>query len=469
MSDDIGNTTDKATDPTGAGAAERVGFCQDCGTPLTRETARPVGTGVFCEPCLTARVGGTGPGFAAGGSGYATGGPEYAAGAGYTTVPPVTGVPPVAGVPPNGFPIDGTPPSPALAAILSIIPGVGTMYNGQYAKGIAYLLIISVLDSLGKADHLGIFSLLAFVAWVYQIIDAYQTAKARQEGRPLPNPFGLNEIGERMGFGKTWGNSPGAAAAAAGTVPPAGASAAYAQTGYATTPPPMGGAPVTSGPDWIGYVPPTNFASAPVVSPTATAQASAAWGQAPYAATYTGTDATYAAQLPVVPIVPPAPRRFPVGAIWLIGLGVLFLLVEFTEQWGWNINGNWVPTIIFAGLAAWTLQRKLKAKLPLVCVVRWPLELGTLALLFALQAMDIVSLGRTWPVLFIVFGVTLILERTALANLRYGAPAQFMGGPGVPEETAADAERTRAAWAANNAAHDPADSGENDLTKSGGL
>ena len=53
MSDESSYTTStEGTTPTGGGTAERVGFCQDCGTPLTRETMRAVGTGVFCEAVL---------------------------------------------------------------------------------------------------------------------------------------------------------------------------------------------------------------------------------------------------------------------------------------------------------------------------------------------------------------------------------------------------------------------------------
>ncbi len=38
-------------------------------------------------------------------------------------------------------------------------------------------------------------------AWVfYQVFDAAQTAKARRDGLPLPNPFGLNDLGTRLGM-----------------------------------------------------------------------------------------------------------------------------------------------------------------------------------------------------------------------------------------------------------------------------
>jgi TM2 domain-containing membrane protein YozV len=401
---------------TSTGTAERVGFCQDCGTPLTRETARPVGAGVFCEPCLAARVGNVGP-------------------QGYTTAPPGAGVPPL-----------DKPPSPGLAGLLSIIPGVGQMYNGQYAKGVVILLIFSVLNSLGKADHLGIFGLAAFGWWIYQIADAYQTAKARVEGRPLPNPFGLNEVGERMGFGKNWGN---AAHTYGPTTPPYSAAP---PPPYAATAPPYGAAtgPVANGPDWVGYVPPTNFASAPPVPPAA--QAAAPWTQAPYTQPYapTYTAAVYPAD-PTVPMpvvdIPPA-KRFPVGAIWLIGLGVVFLLGEFAPDWGWSwrLSQNWLLAGLFAGISAWTLTRRMNSGDHSICGYRWPVILGVLALLFVFQALDIASIGRTWPVLFIAFGAMLILERTSLGTPEFGHayPTNIYTPP--PTSEAEASERARAAW-----------------------
>ncbi len=93
-------------------------------------------------------------------------------------------------------------PNPGLAALLGFIPGVGAMYNGQYAKGVVHLIVFAILVSL--ANENGIFGL--FIAgWVcYQVIEAHHTARARRDGTPLPNPFGLNDLGERLGFGKAW-------------------------------------------------------------------------------------------------------------------------------------------------------------------------------------------------------------------------------------------------------------------------
>ncbi len=136
-------------------------FCQFCGKPLCKDCVRNVGGSVFCETCLTERLRGTGAGTAA--------------------APIFTGT-----------------PHPMLAALLGFIPGVGAMYNGQYAKAIAHVVIFAVLASL--SDHAGIFGILV-AAWVfYQVFDAYQTALARRDGLPLPNPFGLNDIAQRLGI-----------------------------------------------------------------------------------------------------------------------------------------------------------------------------------------------------------------------------------------------------------------------------
>src|SRR5580698_1464157 len=188
---------------------ENVAFCQNCGKPLCQECTRVVGSAVYCEPCLAAKLAGNAPP-PAGGS-YAYTGSD--GGVNYT----VSGA-----VPP---PAPGEP-NPGLAALLGFIPGVGAMYNGQYAKGVVHLIVFAILVSL--ADEHGIFGL--FIAgWVcYQVIEAYHTAKARRDGTPLPNPFGLNDLGERLGFGKSWPGTPppnypsGAAPVPDPSAPPSG-------------------------------------------------------------------------------------------------------------------------------------------------------------------------------------------------------------------------------------------------------
>jgi hypothetical protein len=125
--------------------------------------------------------------------------------------------------------------------------------------------------------------------------------------------------------------------------------------------------------------------------------------------------------------VPPG-RRFPVGAAWLIGLGLLFLLSNLAPEW--RIAGRWLIPIVLAGLAFWLLYRRVElvrattgatdqdhahaseAARRLACQVRWPVMLLVLAVLFALQAAHVLTIGQTWPVLFIALGALLLLERT---------------------------------------------------------
>src|SRR5882757_10486527 len=170
---------------------ENTAFCQNCGKPICQECTRVVGTAVFCEPCLATKL-------ASGPVGSATGS---------NPIPP----PPVYGSDEWLHQQVTQPgPNPGLAALLGFIPGVGAMYNGQYAKGVVHLIVFAILVSL--ANENGIFGL--FIAgWVcYQVIEAHHTAKARRDGTPLPNPFGLNDLSERLGFGKAWPSASGTTA-----------------------------------------------------------------------------------------------------------------------------------------------------------------------------------------------------------------------------------------------------------------
>jgi TM2 domain-containing membrane protein YozV len=357
----------------GGDTRPRVGFCQDCGKPLTSQTVRSVGTSVFCEPCLAARVAAAVP------------------------------------VPPAAVPGE---PHPVLAALLGLIPGVGAMYNGQFAKGIAHLIVFAILVSL--SDHVnGIFGL--FVAgWVfYQVFDAYHTAKARLEGLPLPNPFGFNDIGERMGFGRNWPNS-GATWGSAAKPPSAGWQATTPPPpvyGAGAVPPPPPGGPVGSGPDWVGYVPPTHFAS---------------YGQPPYNAPYSTpyASATPPAAVPVWTAQPLAPvplasgSRLPVGAIWLIALGGLILAANLVPNW--RMSDRWFTPVLLAGLAIWLFLRRLRRGARLVCILRWPVVLMLFAIHFALRAADVrVNFGLFLAVLLIVLGTLLLMERALDANRSY--------------------------------------------------
>jgi hypothetical protein len=75
------------------------------------------------------------------------------------------------------------------------------MYNGQFFKGLIHVVIFAVLISI--TDHYAIFGLF-IAAWIfYQSFEAFHTAKARRDGQPLPDPLGLNEVGNWLNLGKT--------------------------------------------------------------------------------------------------------------------------------------------------------------------------------------------------------------------------------------------------------------------------
>jgi hypothetical protein len=328
------------------------------------------------------------------------------------------------------------------------------MYNGQYAKGVAHLVIFAILDSLAHNVN-DVFGLLV-AGWIfYQAFDAYHTAKARKDGTPLPNPFGLNDIGDRMGFGRNW---PGSAARPVTTSTTAGWAAAGPAAATAAQGP--------GGPNWSGYVPPTNYGAPP---PQATAYAgpvssgsagtSTAWTQAPYTNPYAGEPwrSPAGAPVPPMPAMPNLPsRRFPIGAAWLIALGLIFLMANLNASW--RLGGSWVVAIILAALGCFVLFRRIEMVVAwqkasgetdaheygitsrVLGQIRGPVMLLVLALLFALQAAGIRTLGQTWGILLIALGALLILERTVGRNAWYPVNGPVGVGPTPTADTRKDGQ-----------------------------
>ena len=157
-------------------------YCRTCGKPLCSNCTRSVAGVIYCENCLAERVAGT--------------------------APPASGFQPAPGyVPsaPRGPASSG--PHPAVAGVLAgFFPfGVGSVYNGQYAKGLAHFIIFILLivaQANTNSDTLHVilgFGIAGF--YFYQLIDAVKSARALQEGRPAPDPFGLGAMfspGERV-------------------------------------------------------------------------------------------------------------------------------------------------------------------------------------------------------------------------------------------------------------------------------
>lgn len=144
-------------------------YCRTCGKALCENCKRDVRGVIYCEDCIAARVQGTWPTA--------------------TASAPATALTPAAAV--------GSGPNPALAVILAVFfPfGVAPVYMGQYAKGLMHLIIFAVLiagaNQGGGGGASAFFGIGIAFFYVYQIIDAHRTAHALMEGRPAPDPFGL--------------------------------------------------------------------------------------------------------------------------------------------------------------------------------------------------------------------------------------------------------------------------------------
>ena len=148
-----------------------VAYCRTCGKPLCANCTRDVKGVIYCENCLADRLQGVQP----------------------MAVPPAAGFAPSASAPI----VPGSGPNPAVAGILAgFFPfGVGAVYCGQYAKGLAHLVVFTLLvwgESVINNDGINtILGLGIAFFYVWQIIDSVRTAKAIQLGQPPPDPFGL--------------------------------------------------------------------------------------------------------------------------------------------------------------------------------------------------------------------------------------------------------------------------------------
>ena len=404
--------------------------------------------------------------------------PQYTASAPSATYDPITGAPqtpaggpvppyPGAEYPPMGFvPGPGMPhpPNPGLAALLGFIPGVGAMYNGQFAKGIAHIAIFAVFSSLSKhvADIFGLF----VAGWIfYMVFEAYQTARARRDGLPLPDPFGLNNIGERFGFrgnpdwSSLWGHpaappagappvsessytNPAAGAASYGRTDASGAQSGYhvdpagnvyASTAGPATGPGVGYAPPAPG---VGYTaPPAGY---PPYGPPPTPPFGAGFGGPAY-----GVPPVPPYGVPPVPPfgMPPARRSsLPSGAIWLIGLGFLALLGSLRPFR--FLEGEVTGGLLLIGLAVFMFFRRQSIVGPFSAnsspAARWSMlrtnrgagVIFIVGLLTLLQGLHVIDWESSWPILLIFLGVITLMERVALNKVN--AAPMYPGSPVPP-------------------------------------
>jgi hypothetical protein len=143
---------------------QAVAYCRTCGKALCEECKRDVMGAIYCEPCIAARLQGTPAG---------------------ATMPGVIPPPPPVGVP--------GAPNPVIAGIFGFIPGVGAMYNGQFTKAFAHVVIF-VLLIIATDNVSGLFGLLIAFFVFYMAFEAYKTAEARRHGLPAPDPLGLDKM-----------------------------------------------------------------------------------------------------------------------------------------------------------------------------------------------------------------------------------------------------------------------------------
>jgi len=313
-----------------------VAYCRTCGKALCANCTRPVRGVIYCEECLGARMEAPAPPTA-----YQQ---VMDQGLGIKVPPPP--------VPPPPVPVpSASGPNPTVAGILAgFFPfGVGAVYTGQYAKGLAHLAIFGLLiagcnvaSNSAHSEILGVvcgFGLAFF--WVYQIIDNVRSARALQIGQPAPDPYGL------------------AATFGAGT------------------------------------------------------------------------------KL--------EPSKAPIGAIVLIGLGVLFLLSTMGLELG--LDRFW-PLILIA-VGAWLFARNwgLAGSQTARCQcsrcrsgrLMGPAVLVTLGFLFFFETLGRVGFGRTWPILLLVIGGVKLFQNSASTDGHVpppsaGPPGNLPPPPAVPAD-----------------------------------
>jgi hypothetical protein len=143
-------------------------FCRNCGKPLCTACQRPAQGTIFCEEHQPV--------------------PQPETAMPYTAAyPPPPGASPYMPGPNPYSP--GANVSPGLAFLLGLIPGVGAVYNGQYAKGLIHAIILGFLISVASSGAAGglepLIGMLTGLWFFYMAFEAYHTASRRVRGEPV--------------------------------------------------------------------------------------------------------------------------------------------------------------------------------------------------------------------------------------------------------------------------------------------
>jgi len=173
--------------------AVATAYCRTCGKPLCDQCRRDAAGTVYCAEHAPAPA----PAF--------TPPPPPSPGAWAPPQQPSPGVwappPPPPGVPPGTqFVWDM---SPGLGFCLGWIPGVGAIYNGQYAKGVVHAviwgLLVSIVSSGSVRGFEPVFGIMIAVWEFYMAFEAYHTAQKRRNGEPVDEYSSLFDISGRRG------------------------------------------------------------------------------------------------------------------------------------------------------------------------------------------------------------------------------------------------------------------------------
>src|ERR1700759_981536 len=120
-------------------------YCRTCGKPLCTACKRDVKGVIYCEDCIASRV--------------------------VDTMPAAVPIQAARGTTPGA-------PSPAIATLLSFIPGVGQMYNGQFAKSFALIFAFAVLiwgetNDISDGAHAAL-GFAIFGVYAFMVFDSYK-------------------------------------------------------------------------------------------------------------------------------------------------------------------------------------------------------------------------------------------------------------------------------------------------------
>ena len=119
--------------------------------------------------------------------------------------------------------------------------------------------------------------------------------------------------------------------------------------------------------------------------------------------------------------------KVPVGAVILIGLGVLFLLHTMGIM-EYGFERFWPLILIFLG--GWMFYRNWERSQRICscgrCSTRWlmgPAMVLTTGILFLFHTMDIADLDRTWPAWILVVGIVKLVQSSASSAGHVGSAA----------------------------------------------